>query len=227
MTSLTVVFDLDGTLVDTAPDLIATLNLIFAEMDIPPLPYEQARPMIGGGVRPLIERGLGSKGLSIAPKDVDPIYARFLKHYGVHLADASRPFPGAIAALDALAGAGMRLAVCTNKLEWLSIKLLKELDLSSRFAAICGQDTFGLAKPHPELLRRTVQRAGGTLAATIMVGDSRADLELARGAGVPMIGVDFGYTDVPLSEMKPDRMIKHFDQLADAIDSLAAVQLNN
>ncbi len=223
MACLTIAFDLDGTLVDTAPDLISTLNLIFSEIDVSPVAYQEARPLIGGGVRPLIERGLAAKGLSVAPRRIDEIYAQFLKHYAVHVADASRPFPGVLAALDRLIHEGSTLAVCTNKLEWLAAKLLDEVGLSSRFSAVCGQDTFGIAKPDPEILRKTVRRAGGDMARTIMVGDSRTDIDLARSAGVPIIAVDFGYTDIPVREFAPDRAIGHFDELLDAIADLVAL----
>lgn len=220
MSRLTVAFDLDGTLVDTAPDLIATLNLVFAEIGVPQVSYHEARPMIGAGVRPLIERGLGAKGLSVAAEDIDPIYARFLAHYAEHIADASRPFPGAVEALDRLAGQGAILAVCTNKLEWLSVRLLSELGLAGRFAAICGQDTFGVAKPDPLVLRRTVETAGGAIGRTLMIGDSETDVALARAAGVPVIAVDFGYTSVPVASFKPDRVIGHFGELVAAVGDL-------
>lgn len=220
MAAPTLAFDLDGTLVDTAPDLIATLNFVFSELDIPPLPPEQARPMIGNGIKPLIERGLGSKGIVVSAKDIDPIYARYLKLYSERIAEKSRPFPGAVAALDRLLGAGMVLAVCTNKLEWLAVKLLDELGISARFAAICGQDTFGIAKPNPEMLHRTVERAGGRVDRTVMIGDSRADVDLARAAGVPVIAVSFGYTDVPVSTFGPDRLIGHFNELAETVFGL-------
>lgn len=224
MARLTIAFDLDGTLIDTAPDLVSTLNLIFSKIDISPVCYREARRMVGGGVRPLIERGLASKGLSVAPRDVEAIYAQFLEHYAVHIADASRPFPGVVAALDRLRADGATLAVCTNKLEWLSVRLLDEVGLSSRFAAVCGQDTFGVAKPNPEILRKTVQRAGGDIARTIMIGDSRTDIDLARAAGAPVIAVEFGYTETPVRELGPDRVIAHFDELADAIADLVALQ---
>lgn len=224
MALLTIAFDLDGTLIDTAPDLISTLNLIFSKIDVSPVSYQEARRLVGGGVRPLIERGLAAKGLSVVPTRVDEIYAQFLEHYSRHIADASRPFPGVFAALDRLITEGATLAVCTNKLEWLSIKLLDEVGLSSRFSAVCGQDTFGIAKPDPEILRKTIRRAGGDMARAIMVGDSRTDIDLARAAGVPVIAVDFGYTDVHVRELGPDRVIGHFDELADTIDHLVAVQ---
>ena len=122
-----------------------------------------------------------------------------------------------IEALDVLNAAGCRFAVCTNKLERLSILLLNELKLADRFAAICGQDTFGMQKPDPEVLRRTVAAAGGDLGQAIMIGDSLTDIRTARAAGVPVIAVDFGYSERPVAEYAPDRVISHFAQLPAAI----------
>src|SRR5881396_1640080 len=161
MTAPTIVFDLDGTLVDTAPDLIDTLNAILGRHDVAPVAFEQARTMIGAGVKSLLQRSLASKGLRPSPAEIDAMFAEYLELYAEHIADRSRPFPGLTGALDALAAQGCRLAVCTNKLEWLSVRLLDALGLSSRFAAICGQDTFGVRKPDPEMLRQTLARAGG------------------------------------------------------------------
>ena len=115
---------------------------------------------------------------------------------------------------------GCRFAVCTNKLEWLSKRLLDQLGLSPRFAAICGADTFGVSKPDPAILQQTVARAGGDMSATIMVGDAGPDIGVARRAGIPVIGVEFGYTDVPIAELKPDRLIGHMRDLPAAVESL-------
>ena len=160
-----------------------------------------ARPMIGGGARGMIERALVLEGRAAAPADVDALYASFVAHYAEHIADRSRPFPGVEPVLDHLAAAGYALAVCTNKLEWLSKKLLDALQLSGRFAAICGQDTFGIQKPDPQIFRATVMRAGGDPARAIMVGDSITDIRTARAAKVPIVAVDFGYTDVPVADI--------------------------
>ncbi len=158
---LTIVFDLDGTLVDTAPDLIDTLNVVLAREGLPGMPFDVARPMIGGGARGLIERALAAEGRTEAKADVDRMFAAFIAHYAAHIADRSRAFPELEPTLDHLAALGHRLAVCTNKLEWLSKRLLSTLNLAGRFAAICGQDTFGVQKPDPQVLRRTILRAGG------------------------------------------------------------------
>ena len=223
LAELTVVFDLDGTLVDTAPDLIDTLNRLFAREGIAEIPFAQARPLIGGGVKRLIERGLAVNGDRGTVSEISRIYEDYLGHYAAHIADRSRPFPGLEQALDDLAGQGCRLAVCTNKLEWLSLRLLDALGLRARFAAICGQDTFGVQKPDPTILFRTISAANGDASAAVMVGDSETDIATARAAGIPVIAVDFGYCETPIERLEPDRIISHFDALATAIRELASV----
>ena len=219
-TPRTVVFDLDGTLVDTAPDLISALNFVLDREGLPPVPLYQARNMIGAGARKLIERGLELKGRAASTSEITRLTEDFIGYYAEHIADASRPFDGLENALDELATRGCCLAVCTNKLEWLSKLLLDRLGLSSRFSAICGADTFGVAKPDPAILQQTVARAGGNISSAIMVGDAGTDIGVARRAGVPVIGVEFGYTDVPIAELKPDRLIRHMSELREAVESL-------
>jgi len=218
---LTIVFDLDGTLIDTAPDLVDTLNLILAQEKLPAIPYEKARNLIGGGARGMIERALIAEGRSCSTAEMERLYSAFIAHYARHIADRSRPFPNLEATLERLAAKGHPLAVCTNKLEWLSKRLLDTLKLADRFAAICGQDTFGMQKPDPEVLRLTVRRAGGEPSRAIMVGDSITDIHTARAARVPVVAVDFGYSDVPITVLQPDRIISSLADLPDAIADLA------
>jgi phosphoglycolate phosphatase len=216
----TVVFDLDGTLVDTAPDLINALNFVLDREGLPPVPLHSARNMIGAGARRLIERGLELEGRAASFEDVTRLLSDFIDYYAAHIADASRPFEGVVGALDDLGALGYRFAVCTNKLEWLSKLLLDRLGLSSRFSAICGADTFGVSKPDPAILQQTIARAGGQLSSAVMVGDAGPDIGVARRAGVPVIGVGFGYTEVPIADLKPDRLITHMSQLPRAVESL-------
>src|SRR6266478_4636761 len=218
----TIVFDLDGTLVDTAPDLINALNYVLDREGLPPVPLHAARNMIGAGARRLIERGLELEGRSVGPEDINRLTGDFIEYYAAHIADASRPFDGLESALDDLEGRGYRFAVCTNKLEWLSKLLLDRLGLSARFSAVCGADTFGVSKPDPGILQQTVARAGGHISSAIMVGDAGPDIGVARRAGVPVIGVAFGYTEVPIAELKPDRLIHHMNELPAAVESLMA-----
>jgi len=221
MAARTIVFDLDGTLIDTAPDLVDTLNVVFAREGLPQVAYETARNLIGGGARAMIARGIDAEGVAVTPARLEQLFADFIAHYCEHIADRSRPFPGLTDALDALAADGCRFAVCTNKLERLSVRLLEQFNLAGRFAAICGQDTFGIQKPDPEALRRTVQAAGGSLTQAIMIGDSETDIRTARAAGVPVIAADFGYSERPVSDFGPDRIISHFAQLRTAIAAIS------
>jgi phosphoglycolate phosphatase len=214
----TIVFDLDGTLIDTAPDLADTLNVILRRNALPALPYDEVRPLIGFGARRMLEGGFAAAGPPVA--DLDRLFGDFIAHYAEHLADRSRPFPGAEAALDTLAGRGFRLAVCTNKLEWLSLRLLGALGLAERFAAICGQDTFAVQKPHPDALLGTVRKARGNPRQAVMVGDSRTDIATAKACGMPVVAVDFGYTDVPVTQLGPDKIISHFKELPETVAAL-------
>ncbi len=214
------VFDLDGTLVDTAPDLIAALNVILKREGLLEVPLESARNMIGGGARKLIERAIEAEGRDCTPAEISRMTDDFIAWYADHIADLSRPFEGLETALDELSRKGFAFAVCTNKLEWLSRRLLDQLGLTSRFAAICGADTFGISKPDPVFLRQTVARAGGDMASTIMVGDAGTDIGVARRAGVPVIGVTFGYTEVPIEALKPDIVISQMMQLPAAVARL-------
>ncbi|MET0443542.1 MAG: HAD family hydrolase [Pseudorhodoplanes sp.] len=217
-----IVFDLDGTLVDTAPDLISALNWVLEREGLPPVPLATARTMIGQGARRLIERGLELEGREMTPADVSRLTEDFIAYYGDHIAQESRPFEGLVEALDEMAGRGYRFAVCTNKLEWLSKRLLEALGLTDRFDAICGADTFGVSKPDPVILQQTVARAGGVMSAVVMVGDAGPDVGVARRAGVPVIGVDFGYTEVPIADLKPDVVISHMRDLPAAVDRMLA-----
>ena len=220
MGGVTVVFDLDGTLVDTAPDLVETLNVVLAGEGLPTVPFERARNLIGGGAGRMLELGLHEAGRACTPAEIDRLYAEFIRFYAAHIAERSRPFPALDAALASLSAAGMRFAVCTNKLEWLSVRLLEALGLAGAFAAICGQDTFGVQKPDPDILRKTIWRAGGTVHEAVMVGDSGSDIETARAAGVPVVAVDFGYSEVPVAELNPDRIISSFADLPAAVHDL-------
>jgi phosphoglycolate phosphatase len=218
----TIVFDLDGTLVDTAPDLVSTLNFVLADEGLPPVAYEDARRMIGGGARRMIERALIAEGRNVPAAELDRMFGAFIAHYGAHIADRSRPFPYLEAVLERLAAEDCRLAVCTNKLEWLAVKLLDALKLSRYFAAVCGQDTFGVQKPDPKILRLTIRHAGGDVARAIMIGDSMTDVRTARAANVPAIAVAFGYSEVPAASLQADRLIGSFAELPAAIAAIDA-----
>ena len=214
-----IVFDLDGTLAETAGDLIAALNVVLADGGLPPLEIGHARVLLGAGGRALIERGYAVAGRSLEKPRLEALFVAFLAYYNDHISVHSHLFPGVVTALDRLEAQGWRFAVCTNKMEASSLKLLDALGVTSRFAAIAGQDTFGVHKPDPGALLQTIARAGGDPRRCIMVGDSITDIATAKAADIPVIAVDFGYTDTPVVELGPDRVISHFDALADAVDS--------
>ena len=217
------VLDLDGTLVDTAADLVATLNIILSGEGIAPLAHDDAVKKIGHGAKAMLEAGLAAQGVHPSPERIDALYAAFITYYQDHLADHSRPFPGAVAALDRFADHGWGLAICTNKLERLSRQLLGALGLSDRFAVIAGQDTYGVKKPDPGHLLRTIEAAGGSRGAAIMVGDTAIDIDTALAAKVPSVVVSFGYSPVPVGELGADRVIGHYDELFAAVRSLGVV----
>jgi len=211
-----IAFDLDGTLVDTAPDLVGTLNLLLQEEGLSPLPLDEARPFIGRGARWLIERGFQAANAPLAPERGPELFDRFIAHYLAHIADESRPFPGVMAALSQLRSAGAKLAVCTNKRTDLSVALLDALELSPLFAAVIGADAAPASKPDPRHLEAAVAAAGGVLERALLVGDAATDAGAARAAGTPLVLVSFGYTEIPAKDLAPDILIDHFDQLPDA-----------
>jgi phosphoglycolate phosphatase len=217
---LTVAFDLDGTLVDSAPDLLAALNIVLGEAGLAPIAAGYARNLVGGGARLMIERGLTFHGRPVIDADVDRMLARFLEYYEAHLADASVPFPGAAAALNTLTGQGARLVVVTNKYERYAIRLLELVGLAQHFSVIAGPDTFGSRKPDPAHLLDSVRRAGGDAAHAVMIGDSFTDVATARAARIPVIAVSFGYTDIAPRELGADAVV---DCLGDVPGAIARV----
>ncbi len=220
MRDLTLVFDLDGTLVDTAPDLVASTNHVMDHLGLPRVDEETLRPFVGYGARHMIERAVGPAADRMTPAQHEALLARYLDYYGSHIAVGSRPFEGLLPLLDKFQAAGVKLAVCTNKMEGMSRLLLDALDMSRYFTAVAGRDTLRSAKPHPDALLGTIKLAGGDKARAIMIGDSGVDVATAKAAGVPVIGVSFGYTETPVREFSPDVVIDHFSELEPAIARL-------
>jgi phosphoglycolate phosphatase len=218
-----IVFDLDGTLVDTAPDLTASLNHVLASERRPPIPAQTVRMIVGHGARALIERGFTETGEPVLPETLNGLVDRFVRYYAAHIADDSAVFPGVREALGRLKDAGAALAVCTNKPEGLARALLDAVDLTAYFAAVTGGDTLAVKKPDPAIYRETIRRAGKADGMSVMVGDSPTDVATARAAGVAVIAVTFGYTPVPPSALGADRLIGHFDEL----DAALALALRN
>jgi phosphoglycolate phosphatase len=218
----TIVFDLDGTLIDTAPDLVGALNFLLAREGIATRPLAEVRGMIGQGARALIARGFAAAGAPLDEPRLSALFVDFIAHYLAHIADGSRPFPGVVAAMDVLAAEGARLAVCTNKRTDLSVALLDALELTGRFEVVVGADAAPAPKPAGAHLTATLERAGGTVGRAVMVGDSASDAGAARAAGVPLVLVSFGYTETPASELGADVLIDHFDDLPAACRRLLA-----
>ncbi len=220
ITAPTIVYDLDGTLADTAEDLVAALDWLLGRDGLAPLKVESAGSLVGAGARALIKRGFAASGKTLDPEAMEALFADFLAHYNAHIADRTRLYPGVDRALAAFARAGWRQAVCTNKIEGSAKLLITKLGIAEHFAFICGQDTFGVGKPDAKPLLKTIAASGGASERAIMVGDSATDIKTARAAGLPVIAVDFGYSDAPVAELGPDRVISHFDELAEACAAL-------
>lgn len=215
-----VVFDLDGTLADTALDLVATLNVILQSEGLEPLPLDEARDLIGAGARALISRGFHVRQRPLTPDRLDTLFLAFLDHYGQNLVAHTKLYPGVEQALDTLAGQGFTLAVCTNKMQDHSRQLLDALGILDRFAALAGRDTYPVFKPDPRHLTLTIADAKGDPRRAVLVGDSKTDVDTARAADIPVIGVDFGYTEIPMADLQPDRLISHYDALVPAVGAV-------
>jgi phosphoglycolate phosphatase len=209
-----VAFDLDGTLVDTAPDLLAALEFALRSEDFPVPEDRDARNFIGGGARVMIERALLLQRIKAPQETVDRIFTRFLDFYEADIAAHSRVFPGVAEALDRLDAAGVTLVVCTNKIERLADKLLRAVSLRERFAFVAGGDTFTFRKPDPRHLTEAVLRAGGDPERSVMVGDSETDVLTAKTAELPVIAVSFGYTTIAPAALGADRLVHRFADVA-------------
>jgi len=213
MTQPTIVFDLDGTLVDTAPDLLASLNHCLAAERMDPVEAAELRRFVGMGARVMIQRAFSAGQRHLDEATLARLMEVFLAHYTAGMPGQSAPYPGLLATLDRFEARGYVMAICTNKLERLSQSLLDKLELSARFRAICGADTFAFRKPDPRHLVETIVKAGGDPSRAIMVGDSRTDIDTAKAAGIPVVAVDFGYTDRHVREFEPSHIISHYDEL--------------
>ncbi len=223
MKDVTVIFDLDGTMIDTAPDLIAAANHTLGRFGMPPVAEHIVEPAVGVGSRAMLQAALASLGRDPGERVLTDMTTQFIDYYGEHICVGSRPYPGLIEALDALTKTGALLGVCTNKREALALKLLAELRLDRYFAAIAGADHFPVRKPDPRHLLGTIAMAGGDPHRSVMIGDSLADAGAARSAGIPFVAVTFGYGE-PLEALKPDAVISHFDELLPALEALPSLK---
>ncbi|MET3723762.1 HAD-IA family hydrolase [Sphingomonas trueperi] len=219
----TIGFDLDGTLLDTSGDLAATLNRVLTEDGRPTLPLDHVLSMVGRGVHKLLEQAVAATGGGDAAV-VARLYPRFVDTYAAHNAEHSRPYPGVVDALDALAAQGITLAVVTNKLEALTLPLLEATGLLRRFATVIGGDTLGpgTAKPSPAPILEMLRRCGGPAA---FVGDSVYDVQAAQAAGVPVIACSFGFSQVPVATLGAEAVIDSFAELLPALEALRPINV--
>ncbi len=206
-----VVFDLDGTLVDTAPDLMASTNHVLSLIGRRPITMLEVRSFVGHGAKALIARGAAATGEALDDAALSHYYAEFVRYYEGHIAEGSAPFPGALKLLDRLRDNDVKLGICTNKLEGLSRRLLDALEITHYFGAIVGPDTIHIAKPDPAPYLETLRRLAAQR--SVMVGDSETDVLTARAAGVPIFAVSFGYTQEPVANFSPNATVSHFDEL--------------
>ena len=217
LTATTIVFDLDGTLIDTAPDLVESLNHTIAARDLTPVSYEDLTHLVGQGARVMIQRAFALRGAPLAEDEIPALLDRFIAHYEAGMPGKSKPYPGLVEALDRLKAAGYKMAVCTNKMERLAIPLLERLDLTRYFSAIAGGDTFAFRKPDPAHILATAELAVGRAGKILMIGDSVNDILAARNGDIPSIAVPFGYSDVPVETLGASHVIGHFDELTVAL----------
>jgi phosphoglycolate phosphatase len=213
LTNPLVIFDLDGTLIDTAPDLIDSLNHTITAAGLEPVSFDDLTHLVGQGVRVMIRRAFDLRKAPLDEQTAQQLALRFMDHYAGQMPGKSRPYPGALECLDRLSAAGFGVAVCTNKPEALALQLLGKLGLSERFLAITGGDTFPVRKPDAQHIFGTIDMARGEPARSIMVGDSVNDILAAHNAKIASIAVTFGYSDVPVESLRPSHVITTYDEL--------------
>ena len=206
------IFDLDGTLVDSAPDLIHATNHVLNSIGRRSVSYEEFRGFVGHGAMNLIERGTLATGSAVDADTLKRLHRHLLDYYGENIAAHSKVFEGIPALLDQAKAHGLKMGVCTNKVEGLSHKLLGELGLAKWFDAVVGGDTLPIMKPDPAPYLEVARRLGVDATRTVMFGDSETDIRTAQNIGVPVIAVSFGYTAQPVKTFAPTHIINHFDE---------------
>jgi phosphoglycolate phosphatase len=213
-----VVFDLDGTLVDTVGDLATALNRTLAELELPPHAESTVRTMVGGGLTKLLERALAAHGAALEAPEQDAALARLFAHYAADPAARSRLYPGTIETLAALAESGIACGICTNKPETIARHLLHALGIAEAFGTIQGSDNGFPRKPDPTGLAHVVAVLGAVPETALMVGDSAIDLDTARSAGLKgVVLVSYGYSVAPVTELGADAVINHLHELVPAL----------
>ncbi len=225
MRDWTLVFDLDGTLVDTAPDLAAATNHVMRHLRLAPVNEMDIRPFVGYGALVMIDKAAAAHGRVLKQQELYGLFEVFIQHYTANIAVNSKPYDGVMVALKEFADDGAKLAVCTNKIEAHATALLDALGMSHHFQAVTGRDTFDVFKPDPGHLTRTIARAGGAPEKSVMIGDSETDIRTAQAAGIPVIAVDFGYSIEPVKTFEPSAIISHYNELRASLASLTRCQV--
>jgi phosphoglycolate phosphatase len=216
------IFDLDGTLVDTAPDLLNALNAVLVEEGRRPADIDDLRRLIGHGARLMLGEAFALSGERPAPERVEALIDRFIGHYRDHLMDESRPYSGVVETLKTLKRDGARMAVLTNKPEEMAVPLLRALDLTQYFEAIHGAGRYSYMKPDPRVMHHVLDELGADHGHAVMIGDSATDVATARAVGIPVIVLSYGYTPTPPHELGADAVIDDFANLPATIRAIAA-----
>jgi phosphoglycolate phosphatase len=217
---ISIIFDLDGTLVDTAPDLVAALNAVLTAEGQPPISTSDLRHLVGHGVRAMFEHAFLRAALNVPAARIPELTNQFLEHYRANIARGSKPFPRVPETLERLADAGAGLGVCTNKAQDLTELLLNELSLSRHFPAVVGGGRTPYSKPDPRHVFAVLKALNGQCRRAVFVGDSAIDVQAARAAEIPVIAMSYGYTTIPVSELGADAVLDDFAELPDAIGRL-------
>ena len=215
-----IVFDLDGTLIDSAPSITAAVNTLLAEIGRPSLPVAEVRSMIGDGSQKLIERAIAGSGGALDAGALAAIYARIKTLLAAHLPGPETVYPGVRETLDLLIREGRRLAICSNKPEQATVESLQSTGLADLFGAVVGGDSLPQRKPQAEPVLAALEQLGATRHAALFVGDSHNDVEAARATGLPVVAVSYGYARVPADQLGADRVIDRFGDLPAAMASI-------
>lgn len=223
MKGWTIVFDLDGTLIDTAPDLAEATNHVLSTLGLDRINEMEIRPFVGHGALAMIDGAVKAHGRKLSERELHDLFEVFLVYYTAHIADRSVPYPHIVAALEGLKAEGATLAVCTNKMEVQARAVLDALKLDGYFSALTGRDSLGAYKPDPRHLIGTIAMAGGDAEKSIMIGDSETDIKTAKAANIPVIAVSFGYSVDPVLSFGPDVIVDDYRDLRAEIGKLAGM----
>jgi phosphoglycolate phosphatase len=226
MKDWTIVFDLDGTLIDTAPDLAEATNHVLSTLRLERVNELEIRPFVGHGALAMIDGAVKAHGRKLSEQELHDLFEVFIVYYTAHIADRSAPYPHVVAALDGLKAEGATLAVCTNKMEAQARAVLEALRLDGYFSALTGRDSLHAYKPNPQHLIGTIALAGGRPNKSVMIGDSETDIRTAKAAHIPVIAVSFGYSVDPVLSFGPDAIIDDYRDLRAAIGKLAGLPVD-